>query len=235
MTTNTTTQPCDCHDPIGGGPVPGALWPAGVNGDRSRPWVEACDTCKRFASDDDAAAAIAAAIKDTVAWSIPDGLEGMHPFVDLPKTETTKIYVVAPTDDSHELAAFTDEQDADRFAETFEGGGPLGEGTQVEEVILCSGKAARQMTTDRRQAAYDEIGESPEQEIEPEDLGRYVVSCGTTRGGREVVHVTGETEAEVLEAAAEEIGDGWIPSEIHDLNTGESRQLEMTTAVRPVG
>lgn len=235
MPKTAAPHPCDCHHPISGGPVPGALWPTGTNGDRSRPWVEACADCKTFATDDDAAAAIAAALKTTVAWAIPAGLEGLHPFVDVPKAETTKIYVVAPTDDSQELAAFTEEQDADRFAETFEGGGPLGEGTQVEEVILCSGKAARQMTIDRRQAAYDEIGEAPEQEIEPEDLGRYVVSCGTVHGGREVIHVTGETESQALEAAAEEIGDGWIPTEIHDLNTGSCRQLEVTTAVRPIG
>lgn len=231
MPKTTAPHPCDCHDPISGGPVPGALWPTGTNGDRSRPWVEACADCKAFATDDDAAAAIAAALKTTVAWAIPAGLEGLHPFVDVPKPESTKIYVVAPTDDSQELAAFTEEQDADRFAETFEGAG-------VEEVILCSGALARRMTIERRESQYDEIGETPvnEVEISAKELGRWVVSCGPAEDGRRGhLHVVGDDEDEVLRNAADQVDGGWIPVEIHDLNTGSCRQLEVTTAVRPVG
>lgn len=233
-TTQTTPHPCDCHHPITGGPVPGALWPFGINGDGSRPWVEACGDCETFASDEDAAAAIATAIGTTVAFAVPSGLEDLHPFVDLPAPEITTIHVVRPVDPSQELAAFTDEVDAQRFAETFTGGAPGFCGPDAEEVTLCSGVLARQMTTDRRLSQYEDLGESAVNEIDAIDLGRYVVSCGSSAGRRECVHVTAEDESQALDAAADLIPEGWLPHEIHDLNAGESRRLELTTAIQPI-
>lgn len=29
-------------------PVPGVFWPVQINGDKSRDWIERCDTCRRF-------------------------------------------------------------------------------------------------------------------------------------------------------------------------------------------
>lgn len=31
-----------------GSPVPGVFWPVQINGDKSRDWIERCDTCRRF-------------------------------------------------------------------------------------------------------------------------------------------------------------------------------------------
>lgn len=56
---------CDCGDNL----VPGALYPWAPGGDDSLPYVERCDTCQRFANDDEAARAIAAKIGGRVAWA----------------------------------------------------------------------------------------------------------------------------------------------------------------------
>lgn len=75
---------CDCSNF-----VPGALWPWAPNGDDSLPFVERCDDCRRFDTDDDAARAIAHRIGGRVMWATLLGYEdgetepggGLHPFV----------------------------------------------------------------------------------------------------------------------------------------------------------
>jgi len=46
----------------------GVLWPMDVDGDIARAWVERCDTCKRFANDDDAAGALAESLGAPLAY-----------------------------------------------------------------------------------------------------------------------------------------------------------------------
>lgn len=38
--------------------IPGVRWPTAANGDDSREWVERCDTCQRYATDEEAADAV---------------------------------------------------------------------------------------------------------------------------------------------------------------------------------
>lgn len=47
---------CDCDGDL----LPGAFYPVAPDGDESRAWVQRCDNCQRFASDEDAARALAA-------------------------------------------------------------------------------------------------------------------------------------------------------------------------------
>lgn len=73
---------CDCSTF-----VPGALWPMASDGDDSLPYVERCDDCEVFDTDDAAAEAIAAKIGGRVMWAHLLGHEehhaggGLHPFV----------------------------------------------------------------------------------------------------------------------------------------------------------
>jgi hypothetical protein len=60
--------------------VPGVLYPQGP--DNTRRWVERCDTCARFDSDDDAAVALAQQIGGKLAWVVPAGLSSPHPYID---------------------------------------------------------------------------------------------------------------------------------------------------------
>lgn len=77
--------PCECEDD----PVPGAIWPMATNCDDSHQWVERCDACGRFASDDDAAVAVIAWLVAgngpqviTVGSARPSGVSGFHPYID---------------------------------------------------------------------------------------------------------------------------------------------------------
>lgn len=76
-------EPCGC-----GGMVPGVLWPWGTNGDEDHDWIERCDECKAFESDEDAAEALAKLLGVTVKWAVPSGLESEHPYIDM-DDETT--------------------------------------------------------------------------------------------------------------------------------------------------
>jgi len=68
--------------------VPGALWPWAPNGDDSLPWVERCDECQVFDSDEAAAQAIAEAIGARVMFATADRgdelRENLRPFVLAP-------------------------------------------------------------------------------------------------------------------------------------------------------
>jgi hypothetical protein len=74
-------EPCECISEV----VPGAIWPMATNGDDSLMFVERCDACERFSSDDEAAEAVAAQIQSRVFWARVDGVTSRQPFV--PKLE----------------------------------------------------------------------------------------------------------------------------------------------------
>lgn len=45
--------------------IPGVRWPSETNGDDSHPYVERCDACQRYDSDDDAADALAEHLEES--------------------------------------------------------------------------------------------------------------------------------------------------------------------------
>lgn len=53
----------------------GYFWPQTVDGDTSRQWVERCDTCAAFGTDEKAAQYIA------VHFGVKIGLDHMRPYV----------------------------------------------------------------------------------------------------------------------------------------------------------
>ena len=62
-------------------PLPGVFYPTMSNGDTSVAWIERCDTCQRYASDEDAAKALVAAGKiEDYAMERPEGSESYTPF-----------------------------------------------------------------------------------------------------------------------------------------------------------
>lgn len=73
---------CDaCSDEYGNVEgIPGALYPIETNGDDSRRWIERCDECETYESDEDAAEAlvIAGKIKGFQRASVP-GLDPSYP------------------------------------------------------------------------------------------------------------------------------------------------------------
>lgn len=79
---------CDCSTSL----VPGAIWPMASDCDSSLPWVERCDECAAFDTDDDAAEAIAEMVGGRVMWAPllghreSDAGGGLHPFVLDPRT-----------------------------------------------------------------------------------------------------------------------------------------------------
>lgn len=76
---------------------PGVRWPSTVSGDDSHEWVERCDTCERFESDEAARDWLVEQYgPDTIAsdFTVGDaeavGLKGLRPYLDGPHTEPTK-------------------------------------------------------------------------------------------------------------------------------------------------
>lgn len=59
---------------------PGILFPVGTDGDFTRCWVERCDDCALYESDDDAAAALAQQFGVAVAWAPAGGSRHAQPF-----------------------------------------------------------------------------------------------------------------------------------------------------------
>lgn len=67
---------------------PGIRWPAATNGDSSRSWVERCDTCERYDSDDAAAEYLLEVYRDAGATivhgeAIAAGTINPTPFVEV--------------------------------------------------------------------------------------------------------------------------------------------------------
>lgn len=59
VTPKPPVRECDCDLPGYKDRFRGVLYPCGSDGDESAPFVERCDTCERFDSDDDAARFVA--------------------------------------------------------------------------------------------------------------------------------------------------------------------------------
>src|SRR4051812_13261101 len=67
-------------------PHPGILWPWMPNGDDSLPWVEKCDDCDIYTSDEEAASGLAMLIGMRVMWAeapieSDESDYGLRPFV----------------------------------------------------------------------------------------------------------------------------------------------------------
>lgn len=60
----------------------GYFWPMATDGDDSHDWVERCDECRRFPSDDDAAVEVAMKTGLPLVFAVPGGLSRPHPFID---------------------------------------------------------------------------------------------------------------------------------------------------------
>lgn len=70
---------CGCRD--------GILWPIATDRDRSHDWVERCDECASFDSDDEAAKALGETLACRVAWRWHPSLNRLAPCIDLPHGE----------------------------------------------------------------------------------------------------------------------------------------------------
>lgn len=68
-----------------GNTVSGVRWPAIVDGDASRSWVERCDTCQRFSNDEAAAQAVADKYGDIAVARVHfdkiPSLSGLQPYI----------------------------------------------------------------------------------------------------------------------------------------------------------
>lgn len=66
---------------------PGVRWPTAANGDDSRSWVERCDTCNRYTTDEEAAQAVREQYSegDLTAFGSarPAGSSSLTPFVEV--------------------------------------------------------------------------------------------------------------------------------------------------------
>lgn len=63
---------------------PGIRWPTRANDDGSHQWVERCDSCERFDSDEEAAEWLVETYgPDTasIGHAVPSGCSGPHPYV----------------------------------------------------------------------------------------------------------------------------------------------------------
>lgn len=63
---------------------PGIRWPTSCNDDDSREWVERCDKCERYESDEDAAMALCDIYDENVkeyGKAKPVGLNTLHPYL----------------------------------------------------------------------------------------------------------------------------------------------------------
>lgn len=90
----TQDTPCDCSQLW-----PGALYPWAPDGDGTLPWVEACDDCPTFDTDDDAARAVAAMLGGRVAYAALLGHDmtdpaNLRPFV-IPATLANEYEIIA--------------------------------------------------------------------------------------------------------------------------------------------
>lgn len=129
---NDSEPPCDCSSAH-----PGILWPWAPDSDDSLPFVERCDDCQLYASDDAAADALAKAIGSRVMWAdLHEEPERLHPFVLSPEASRamneapiTHIQVVE-RDTIDGTYAFIDPDQARVFADRYDGA------TLTEEVLL---------------------------------------------------------------------------------------------------
>ena len=65
---------------------PGIRWPTATNEDESHEWVERCDECQRFDSDEDAADWLVSTYGDkhaTKGEAVPVGCSSPHPYVEI--------------------------------------------------------------------------------------------------------------------------------------------------------
>lgn len=224
------TTECECAT----GPVPGANWPAGVDGDRERSWVERCDICGVFADDDAAAEAVAAHVGTEVLWAkaresagedgkgAGDGV--LTPFVE--PIAPLSVHLVVPFDPSEGVAVFEREQDAQAYADTFT------DTLDIDEVVVCDAVTGRKMVTDRWRAEYQAVIESTRaeaDELSDEDLRRYVITLAA--GDDDVRHIAANEREDVLAEASSELTHGWIPIELFDLADGSCHQLRIDAAV----
>lgn len=77
-----------CEGCSGHAGPPGVRWPTAPNGDGSRQWVERCDTCERYDSDETAASAVLGIYRGTGAaahlgHARPAGLDAETPYVEV--------------------------------------------------------------------------------------------------------------------------------------------------------
>jgi hypothetical protein len=73
-----------CEGCDGYSPFEGMRWPTATNGDTSREWVERCDKCERYESDDEAALALREIYEGNVkeyGEAKPCGLDTLHPYL----------------------------------------------------------------------------------------------------------------------------------------------------------
>jgi hypothetical protein len=70
-------SPCECWN--------GVLWPWGTDSDRSHDWIERCDECATYESDDAAALALADRLGCSLTFSTHPTLNRLAPHIDLPR------------------------------------------------------------------------------------------------------------------------------------------------------
>lgn len=69
--------------------IPGVRWPTATNGDDTREWVERCDMCERYTTDEEAADRVVAEYTMTDGptvdrgHAIPEGKETEQPYVEV--------------------------------------------------------------------------------------------------------------------------------------------------------
>lgn len=68
--------------------IPGVRWPTAANSDETHQWVERCDTCDRYATDDEAAQRLVVEYAGsgaayTTGRQLPVGSSALTPFFDL--------------------------------------------------------------------------------------------------------------------------------------------------------
>jgi hypothetical protein len=78
------TEPCEAC--VGDGhEFEGIRWPTASDGDASEDYVERCDTCEKYDTDNEAAAALVDLLGDryvTSGWDRPHGVGDLQPYVE---------------------------------------------------------------------------------------------------------------------------------------------------------
>lgn len=73
----TTCEGCADHPRS----IPGVRFPTATNSDDSREWIERCDLCEEYESDEDAADALVKAGRiNGWRWDVPHGCSGQQPY-----------------------------------------------------------------------------------------------------------------------------------------------------------
>lgn len=71
-------EDCECN-----GFTPGIRWPCAINGDRRRGWIERCDACGKYESDEAAAAALARLLGNGISYRLDYVFGAYSPYIDV--------------------------------------------------------------------------------------------------------------------------------------------------------